>query len=232
MGQAKDLSNQRFGKLVVQYSTEKRADQGSIVWHCLCDCGNECEVTARRLIRGKVRSCGCLSNPPLKDYIGKTFGRLTVLEYVGTAKELGYTVGTARFCKCRCSCGSETVVSQTELQSGGTQSCGCLQKESARAAMLLVEGTSVSILERYKANLRSDNISGKTGVSWDSRTQSWAANITFKKKHYRLGRYKNKEDAIRVRTEAEEMHDDFLHWYYEVYLKQETKQAKDELAQK
>ncbi len=219
MGQAKNLTGQRFGKLSVQYATEKRADQGSIVWHCLCDCGNECEVTARRLTRGKVRSCGCLSNPPLKDYIGKTFGRLTVLEYAGTAKGLGYATGTARFWKCRCSCGNEAVVSQTELQSGGTQSCGCLQKENARDAMRLVDGTSVTILERYKSNLRSDNVSGKTGVSWDARTQSWAANITFKKKHYRLGRYKNKEDAIRVRIEAEEMHDDFLQWYYEVYQK-------------
>ncbi len=227
MGRAKDLTGQRFGKLTVQYATEKRADQGSVVWQCLCACGNECEVTARRLLRGKVRSCGCLSNPPLKDYMGKTFGRLTVLEYAGTAKELGYTTGTARFWKCRCSCGNETVVSQVELQSGGTQSCGCLQKERVRAAMHLVDGTSVAVLERCKSRLRSDNVSGKTGVSWDSRTQSWAANITFKKKHYRLGRYKNKADAIRIRTEAEIMHDDFLDWYYTVYREQEEKAGKD-----
>lgn len=229
---SKDLRGQRFGKLTVQYATEKRIDQGSVVWHCICDCGNECETSARRLMRGKVRSCGCLSNPPLKDYIGKTFGRLTVIEYAGTARELGYEVGTARFWKCRCSCGKETVVSQIELQSGGTQSCGCLLKEKLRDSLILVEDTSVAILERYKTHLRSDNVSGKTGVSWDSRRQCWAANITFKKKRYRLGRYKNKEDAIRVRTEAEAMHDDFLQWYHEVYLTEKNKPPKAELAQK
>lgn len=229
---SKDLTGQRFGKLTVQYATEKRADRGSVVWHCLCDCGNECEVTARRLIRGKVRSCGCLSNPPLKDYIGKTFGRLTVIEYAGTAKELGYATGKARFWKCRCSCGNETTVSQTELQAGGTQSCGCLVKEKLRDSLILMEDTSVAILERNKTHLRSDNVSGKTGVSWDSRTQCWAANITFKKKHYRLGRYKDKADAIRVRTEAEAMYDDFLNWYYEIYMQRGEKDTDGTISEK
>ncbi len=97
-------------------------------------------------------------------------------------------------------------------------------KEKLRDSLILVEDTSVAILERNKTHLRSDNVSGKTGVSWDSRTQSWAANITFKKKHYRLGRYKNKEDAIRIRTEAEAIHDDFLQWYHEVYLRESEKE--------
>lgn len=55
----KDLSNQRFGKLVAQYPTSKRLN-GQVVWHCLCDCGNETEVRSYNLVSGKTFSCGCM----------------------------------------------------------------------------------------------------------------------------------------------------------------------------
>lgn len=44
------------------------------------------------------------------------------------------------------------------------------------------------------------------------------AYISFQKKRYRLGLYKDKNEAIRVRTAAEEMHDEFIDWYYQEYL--------------
>lgn len=123
-----DLIGQRFGKLVAIEPTEKRTDQGSVVWKCICDCGKEKEVSARRLIRGKVRSCGCLSNPPLKDYIGKRFGRLTILEFAGRLSKTNKEI----FWRCLCDCGNETIVGQTELQNGDTQSCGCYKRDQIR----------------------------------------------------------------------------------------------------
>ena len=215
MSSRKDLTGQRFGKLVVLYPTDRRMDSGSIVWKCRCDCGKEAEVSARRLTRGKVRSCGCLSNPPRKDYIGKRFGRLTVLDYAGTAKELGKT-GKANFWRCQCDCGTESIVSQTELQSGGTQSCGCLQKERATEKLKIIDGTSVAIIERNKQHLRKNNKSGYTGV-FRSSNGKWEAYINFKKKRYWLGRYSSKEDAVKARQRGEEMHDDFLEWYYSTH---------------
>ncbi len=222
MAKFTDLTSQRFGKLIAVSPTEQRADQGSVVWHCICDCGKERDVSAKRLIRGKTRSCGCLSRPALKDYIGKNFGRLTVIEYAGTASSLGY-IGNMHYWKCLCSCGNEAIVGQTELQNGDTKSCGCFQIECARSAMKLTEDTSVTVLERNKSVVRSDNISGKTGVSWESKTQKWVARITFKKKSYWLGRFKEKDDAIRTRIVAEKMHDDFLNWYYETIKIQNLK---------
>lgn len=216
MGKAVSLAGRRFGKLTVLSPTDKRMDSGSIVWRCQCDCGNVVEVSARRLIRKKVRSCGCLSNPPHKDYIGKRFGRLTVTEYAGTAKELGKT-GTANYWKCICDCGNETVVSQTELQSGGTRSCGCLQRELAAERLELIEGTSVAILERNK-QVRRTNKSGYTGV-YHAADGKWVAYINFKKKRYWLGRYDDKESAIKARQRGEEMHEDFLEWYHTAYSK-------------
>ncbi len=214
---ANDLTGQRFGKLTVLYPTEKRADQGSVVWHAACDCGNECDVSARRLVRGKVRSCGCLSSPPLKAYIGRRFGRWTVIAYAGTGRGKD-PAKCEHYWKCRCDCGKEGLVGQSELQNGDSQSCGCLRKERAREGLKLVEGTSVVRLETGRDKMRSDNVSGKTGVCFIKRDQKWAAYITFRKKCYRLGLYQDKDEAIRVRTAAEEMHADFLNWYYQEYL--------------
>lgn len=211
----KDLTGQRFGKLVVLSPTEKRADEGSVVWLCRCDCGNLAEVSARRLTRGKARSCGCLSNPPIKDYVGKRFGRLTVLEYAGKKRKVtDKSAATITYWKCRCDCGNEIIVGQPELQNGDTQSCGCLQKDRACAVLGLCDGTSAAILERNRGHVRSDNRSGYTGVYQDKRSDLWYARITFKKKTYYLGAYEKKEDAIRARQRGEEMHEDFLEWYH------------------
>lgn len=209
MGERKDLTGRRFGKLVVLSQTEKRMDGGSIVWRCRCDCGQFAEVSARRLIRGKVRSCGCLSAALYKDYVGKRFGRLTVTAPAGKIRKNGSTV---TWWKCRCDCGRETVVTQSALQSGDTQSCGCLQKERTRECLGLAGGTSAAILERNK-QVRKNNTSGYTGVV-RTADGKWAAYINFKKKRYWLGRYADLEEAVKARQRGEEMHEEFLEWYY------------------
>lgn len=57
----KDLTNQRFGKLTVQYESQKRIDK-HCVWHCLCDCGNEVEIIGKNLLNGSTSSCGCVKS--------------------------------------------------------------------------------------------------------------------------------------------------------------------------
>lgn len=219
----RDLTGQRFGKLVVLSPTQKRMDSGSIVWRCQCECGNTAEVSARRLVRGKARSCGCLSNPPPRDYVGKVFGRLTVIGYAGkTRKITERSAVTVTYWKCRCSCGKEVIVGQQELQNGDTQSCGCLLKDHLRERLKLVDDTSVTILE-HTQHLRSHNTSGCTGVAYDKQAGKWVAYINFKKKRYWLGRYADKKDAIKARKAAETIHEDFLEWYYRTYPGQPVK---------
>ncbi len=207
----KDISGQRFGKLIVIEPTEKRADGGSVVWKCHCDCGNDTEVSWSRLRKGKVRSCGCLSNPPLKDYIGKRFGRLTVIGYAGKLNPNS----TEHYWTCRCDCGNEANVGQNELQNGDTVSCGCYQIERMLESLRLIDNTSVTILEHSKKP-RANNKSGYPGV-FQEKSGKWIAYISFKKKRYWLGRFDDKEDAIRARQRGEEIHDDFLEWYYTEY---------------
>jgi hypothetical protein len=72
----------------------------------------------------------------LRDYsslIGRTFGRLTVLE------KCAERYISPRGCKqtrwlCECECGKETTPTRRALQSGTTLSCGCLNRERAAEA--------------------------------------------------------------------------------------------------
>ena len=46
-----DLTGRRFGKVVALAPTDKRLN-GSVVWHCVCDCGTHFETSERNLVRG------------------------------------------------------------------------------------------------------------------------------------------------------------------------------------
>ena len=59
--QYKDISNQRFGKLIAIKPTSERK-HGCVVWECQCDCGNICYKTSSTLIGGGAQSCGCLKS--------------------------------------------------------------------------------------------------------------------------------------------------------------------------
>lgn len=208
----RDITGLRFGKLIAEYPVDG-GGYGETIWHCRCDCGGEVDAPLHQLTAGYRKSCGCLSHPPLKDFIGKRFGRLTVTEYAGKR------AGMHRW-KCVCDCGKETVVGQTLLQSGKTRSCGCLSVEHVSENMKCIDGTSVVILESLQGKLRSNNTSGYTGVYQDSKSHRWYATITFKGKVYHLGTFTTREEAIKARMKGEEMHKNFIKWYYSEYIQQ------------
>ena len=54
-----DRTGVRYGRLTAIEPTTKRQN-GSIVWRCRCDCGNEILASSKNLVTGRVRSCGCL----------------------------------------------------------------------------------------------------------------------------------------------------------------------------
>lgn len=124
---AKDLSNQRFGKWVVQRKLEKK------FWLCLCDCGTSRPVQHYSLLRGDSQSCGCLQKIVLserlketkakkrKDITNQRFGRFLVLYRIG-----------GREWMCRCDCGVEKPALYSALTRGKTVSCGCYFKELAK----------------------------------------------------------------------------------------------------
>ena len=50
----------------------------------------------------------------------------------------------------------------------------------------------------------SNNTSGVTGICWNKNSCCWQAYITLNYKTKHLGCFKNKEDAIKARKDAEE----------------------------
>lgn len=118
-----DLTNSRFGRLVVISESPKRDSSGNIYWVCACDCGT-IKTIASRLLRNKsVVSCGCyhkdlMSNP--KDILNQRFGMLRVIAFDHTDKRQG------AFWECHCDCGVTRVVRANSLITGATRSCGCL----------------------------------------------------------------------------------------------------------
>lgn len=205
----RDIAGMRFGRLTAIEPTGQTI-RGSAVWRCRCDCGGEVCAPLHQLTAGYRKSCGCLRRPARNDYLGKRFGRLTVTAYAGKRNGM-------HCWKCVCDCGNETIVGQTLLRTGKTKSCGCLQAEIYRDNLKLIDGTSVTLLEATGNRLIASNTSGHTGVYQDRRNGKWVAQITFKGKTYYLGSYADKKEAILARERGEELHEDFLEWYYTNY---------------
>lgn len=79
------------------------------------------------------------------EYLGKTFGRLTVLEVAKTNKPRTYF-------RCRCQCGNESIVSLNSIQTKNTSSCGCLAIETRKN-----NGHKLSHM-KYDIDTRKDDI--------------------------------------------------------------------------
>lgn len=60
----KDLTGQRFGKLLVVSRDSANDKWGNAVWICQCDCGNVVLKVAGNLQTGHSKSCGCLTKFP------------------------------------------------------------------------------------------------------------------------------------------------------------------------
>jgi hypothetical protein len=60
----KDITGQRFGRLIAIEWTGKRGSQGR-VWRARCDCGTEVEYGIGSMTSGNTSSCGCLRTEQL-----------------------------------------------------------------------------------------------------------------------------------------------------------------------
>ena len=127
MGKFIDLTGKTFNRLTVLYKTEKRQGK-EIVWHCKCECGNECDIVGSSIRTGRTKSCGCLKKEKDKqtkntwyDLTNQKFNHLTALKKVESDK-----YGHARWeCKCDCGNPNHIIVLADNLRRGHTTSCGC-----------------------------------------------------------------------------------------------------------
>jgi len=157
--QAKDLTGQRFGKLVAIRPTEER-QWGSVLWECQCDCGNKVLFTVIKLTSGTAISCGCIKRKRIsskrKDLTGQRFGKLTVLRATSSLDRKNVVW------ECECDCGNKLNVRTYLLTSGNTQSCGCLRTEKRRHIKDLTGQRFGKVVAIRRTGERS-----KYGVMWE-----------------------------------------------------------------
>lgn len=160
----KDLTGQRFGKLVVLYQTEDHVlsnGKRKAKWYCKCDCGNECDVIGMYLMNGDTKSCGCLQTERM-DLTGQTFGRLTVLYPADDVVDKRGNHITRWVCECSCEQHNVVTVRTSGLRRGTTQSCGCLSKEKA--------AERIRELGHQRKQYNKYDLTGEYGIGWTNNT--------------------------------------------------------------
>lgn len=183
MCKAKDLTGQRFGRLVVidlnkEESSVLRPSGKRMVkvrhYNCQCDCGNYCVVRANLLTQCHTTSCGCLRKEIAKkqgckntiDLIEQKFGRLTVIQATNERSKDGEIVWL-----CQCECGSFKKVKTSKLTNGSVCSCGCLVTENAKKQL--------KVLNEYQRGELHPSWQGKAEIKeWLAKSvQLWKQDI-------------------------------------------------------
>ena len=90
MGSKQDLTGKRFGKLTA-IKPVGIAKNGSIMWKCRCDCGNQIIARNGNLNYGNTKSCG-KCRPPVIEKI-KKFKDTVTFEDIGKVKPCRSTTG-------------------------------------------------------------------------------------------------------------------------------------------
>jgi hypothetical protein len=211
-----DVSGQRFGMLVVNkrvYPSRDKPTWGK--WECICDCGETTLAATSDLLLEKITSCGCKKRNPSKVEIR---GNLIVVIANNTEREHIFDYSRELY-------GKLIDRGWSESKSGHLHSGNPRTHEVECAHWLVIprrEGYDIDhrnikpwdnrrsnlryLTESensFNCKLRKSNKSGYVGVYWNPRFKSYQAMISKNKKGIHLGWFKNIEDAIAARKEAE-----------------------------
>lgn len=103
----------------LQIITKKVDEENHLKFLCKCSCGEELWINGFEL--NSRRTCGKHNNPA--DIVGKKFGKLLVINFTDEFH------GGQRMYLCRCDCGTEKLIGRSNLISGHTSSCGCINSK-------------------------------------------------------------------------------------------------------
>lgn len=159
IGQADDITGQRFGHLVALYRTENK--KTLTMWVCQCDCGMIKPIASYYLKKGTTISCGCYNRQKAKERmqvynanqrsisIGDRFGLLTVIEYEGLRKQQSRDKNESWYI-CQCDCGSNPKsIRGNDLSSGSVISCGCISSVGEKAIKNILDDHNIIYKTEY-----------------------------------------------------------------------------------
>lgn len=160
-------------------------------WQCECVyCGEMKMIPLDSIKRGMI-SCGCIK----KDLTGTFYGDIEILKMLPKTKEV----------ECRChKCNSIFTYSSSRIKH--MTSCVKCSRDASGAAI----AATLNEKGYFKNNtylcswngeraLNKNNTSGHVGVSYDKSRGKWKAYIKFQGKDKLIGRFDDKETAIKVR---------------------------------
>jgi hypothetical protein len=206
------IVGKKFGRLTVL--SLDRIDDGMSYWFCKCDCGNIVSVR-RNSLGATTNSCGCykkeLNKTPRKRNLLTFFG-----EYIEVSDESGekFIIDYDDEEKIK---GKYWTVKNGYAQSFYEGRSNLLHRVIMNPPEnMVVDHINRNTLDNRKENLRictdhqnvlnkkisKNNKSGYTGVYHNK--ERWVSVIFYNGKTIHLGTYKNIEDAISARLDAEE----------------------------
>lgn len=203
-----DLTGQKFGKLTVV----KRAEnvKRKVYWDCVCECGESKTIVSSSIIGGHTKSCGCLK--------AETIGNIRATHRMSNTTE--YNSWRAMVERCT----NQKYRYYHEYGGRGIKICDRWksfanfisdmgEKPSPKHSIdrIDVDGNyepsnckwSSQSEQCKNRRTQKSNKSGTTGVYYSNNEKRWIAQITHLGNRIRLGRFKNKNDAIKSRKEAE-----------------------------
>ena len=227
MGKLIDLTGQKFGRLTVLKRGEDylyKNGTKEVRWWCQCDCGSEPKLIFGSGLRyGKIISCGCYQTEVRiqnnkkykKKYNNYNLSGEYGIGYLENGNEFYFDLEDYEMIKDFYWKDVHGYISTCDniklhrLVMGLTNDDvkvvdhikGSDTKYDNRKSNLRIVTQSENSMNRC---LRTDNTSGVSGVSWNNSCGLWQVEITVKSKRIYLGTFINKEDAIRVRKEAED----------------------------
>lgn len=212
-----DLTGQRFGRLIV---VNKLNDRTPIHWECVCDCGKHTIVSGTNLKSGHTQSCGCLNRE--KTLVAcKKYNQYDLSgEYgVGFASNNNKTFyfdkddynliknycwyhDNLNYIRTRINKNTQITLHRLIMNPPDDKVIDHINYDTTdnRKSNLRICTQSQNLMNSMK---RIDNTSGHTGVYYNKRNKKWFSVITVNGEVINLGTYKDKNDAIKIRQQAE-----------------------------
>lgn len=210
MAKLKDLTGQKFGKwIVLKRDVNVKDNKTKLV--CKCECGNIVSVRGDALKGGFSKSCGCIQ----KKYNNYDLSGKYGIGYTSKGEEFYFDLEDYKLVKPYCWCLSNNGY----VVSGSDKNLKLLHRLITNCTPnMVVDHINHNKIDNRKDNLRvcmqnenmrncvisKNNSSGTTGVAFDKQRNKWIASIMVNRKMIYLGRYKNIEDAVKARKNAEE----------------------------
>jgi len=207
---AKNLLGKVFGRLTVIERIENKNSRTQ--WKCRCECGNVHNVISKSLVNGSTKSCGCLRREIVME-CNTTHG-LSKTRLHKTWRGIIQRCNNKKNTRFKYYGGRGIIICDEWLNN--FKSFYDWSIKNGYSDDLTIDRINndgnyepgncrwITMLEQcHNRGLHPKNKSGCSGVTFAKDRNKWRASITINYKKINLGSFKNIDDAIIARKQAE-----------------------------